>query len=96
MYCQDSKDDPRTVKEGFEGVRWFVKGDDDTVLFVDNLVDVLSKYDHNGYYYIGGNSECITQNDQHAFNMAFGGAGIAVSYPLEKALAKILDGCIKI
>ena len=39
-----------TFEEGFEGVRWFVKADDDTVLFEDNLVEVLTKYDHNGYY----------------------------------------------
>lgn len=80
---------------GFEGVRWFVKADDDTLLFVDNLVEVLAKYDHNGYYYIGGGSECIAQNVRHSFNMAFGGGGFAVSYPLAKALAKNLDGCIK-
>ena len=34
-----------TFKVGFECVRLFVKADDDTVLFVDNLVDVSSKYD---------------------------------------------------
>ncbi|XP_020273018.1 uncharacterized protein LOC109848103 isoform X2 [Asparagus officinalis] len=84
-----------TFKLGFEDVRWFVKADDDTLVIIDNLVDVLAKYDHNRYYYIGGNSECVAQNDMHAFNMAFGGAGIAVSYPLAKALAKNLDGCLK-
>lgn len=84
-----------TFKVSYEGVRWFVKADDDTLLFVDNLVEVLAKYNHNGYYYIGGASECIAQNDRHSFNMAFGGGGFAVSYPLAKALAKNLDGCIK-
>lgn len=84
-----------TMKEGFEGVRWFVKADDDTALFVDNLTEVLAKYDHNGYYYIGGSSECVGQNDLHSFNMAFGGGGFALSYPLAKALATNLDGCIK-
>lgn len=84
-----------TFNEGFEGARWFVKADDDSVLFVDNLVELLAKFDHNGYYYIGGNSECIAQNDQHSFNMGFGGGGYAVSYPLAKVLVKNLDGCIK-
>ncbi|KAG9142180.1 hypothetical protein Leryth_007621 [Lithospermum erythrorhizon] len=27
--------------------RWLVTGDDDSIFLVDNLVDVLSKYDHN-------------------------------------------------
>lgn len=84
-----------TIKEGFDDVRWIVKADDDSALFVDNLVEVLAKYDHDSYYYIGGNSECVGQNDQHSFNMAFGGAGFAISYPLAKVLAKNLDGCIK-
>ncbi|MED6200110.1 hypothetical protein PIB30_082059 [Stylosanthes scabra] len=89
----------RVVKESFElgleNVRWFVMGDDDTVFFPENLVSVLSKYDHNEMYYIGGNSECVIQNLRHSYKLAFGGAGVAISYPLAMVLAKELDGCIE-
>lgn len=84
-----------TVREGDEDVRWYVMADDDTVLFLDNLVEVLAKYDHTKYLYIGTNSECVKANADFAFGMAFGGAGYALSYPLAKALASMLDGCIE-
>ncbi|XP_014496661.2 uncharacterized protein LOC106758232 [Vigna radiata var. radiata] len=88
----------RILKESFElgmeNVRWFVMGDDDTVFFIDNLVMVLSKYDHNEMYYVGGNSESVEQDVIHFYTMAFGGGGFAISYPLAKELVRILDGCI--
>jgi hypothetical protein len=88
----------RILKESFElgldNVRWFVMGDDDTVFFTDNLITVLSKYDHNQMYYIGGNSESVEQDVIHFYTMAYGGGGFAISYPLAAELVKILDGCI--
>ncbi|KAM7262857.1 hypothetical protein ACFE04_000540 [Oxalis oulophora] len=88
----------RIVKESFElglgNVRWFVLGDDDTVFFVENLVTVLGKYDHNQMYYIGGNSESVEQDMVHSYDMAYGGGGIAISYPLAAELVRVLDGCL--
>ncbi|XP_061360940.1 uncharacterized protein LOC133304878 isoform X2 [Gastrolobium bilobum] len=88
----------RIVKETFElgldNVRWLVMGDDDTVFFTDNLVTVLSKYDHNQMYYVGGNSESVEQDVIFSYKVAYGGGGFAVSYPLAAELARILDGCI--
>nr|XP_027122549.1 uncharacterized protein LOC113739524 [Coffea arabica] len=89
-----------TILEAFkegdkEGFRWLVMGDDDTVFFVDNLVDVLAKYDHTDYYYIGCQSDYVKSNFWFSFNMGFGGAGIALSYPLAKALAKDMNGCLR-
>lgn len=88
----------RIVKESFElgleNVRWFVMGDDDTVFFTDNLVNVLEKYDHNQMYYIGGNSESVEQDMTHSYTMAYGGGGFAISYPLAAELVRVLDGCI--
>lgn len=75
-------------------VRWFVMGDDDTVFFTRNLVSVLSRYDHNRMYYIGGNSESVEQDVMHAYDMAFGGGGFAISYPLAARLAELMDGCL--
>ncbi|KAG5584222.1 hypothetical protein H5410_044656 [Solanum commersonii] len=86
----------RIVKESFElglsNVRWFVMGNDNTVLFTENLVTVLSKYDHNQMYYISGNFESVEANVMCSYNIAYGGSGTAISYPLE--LVKILDDCI--
>ncbi|KAL6574691.1 hypothetical protein OROMI_011976 [Orobanche minor] len=88
----------RIVKEGFElgleNVRWFVMGDDDTIFFMENLVNVLNKYDHKKMYYIGSNSESVEQDVVHSYTMAYGGAGFAISYPLAAELVRVLDGCI--
>lgn len=84
-----------TVALNHTDVRWFVFGDDDTVFFPENLLKVLSKYDHGLWYYIGSNSESYVQNTCFSFHMAFGGAGFAISYPLAKVLAKVFDSCIE-
>ncbi|KAJ4978484.1 hypothetical protein NE237_009264 [Protea cynaroides] len=84
-----------TFKEANENVRWYVITDDDTVVIVDNLVEVVGRYDHNKYYYIGGNSESIGANYENSFEMAFGGGGYALSFSLVQALVINLDECIK-
>ncbi|KAF8413215.1 hypothetical protein HHK36_001191 [Tetracentron sinense] len=83
------------LKLGMKDVRWFVMGDDDTVFVADNLVRVLSKYDHNQFYYIGTSSESHLQNIYFSYGMAYGGGGFAISYPLAKELAKMQDRCIQ-
>ncbi|KAH9680730.1 hypothetical protein KPL71_026663 [Citrus sinensis] len=40
--------------ENNKDVKWYVMADDDTLIFVDNLVELLGKYDHTKYYYIAG------------------------------------------
>ena len=88
----------RVVKEVVdrdeEGVRWYVFGDDDTVFFVDNLVKTLAKYDHDRWFYVGGNSESYEQNLKYSFDMAFGGGGFAISHSLARVLARVLDSCL--
>lgn len=69
-------------------------GDDDTVFFTENLVNVLNKYDYKQMYYIGGISESVEQDVEHSYTMGYGGAGFAISYPLAAELVRILDGCI--
>lgn len=75
-------------------VRWFVFGDDDTVFFVDNLVTVLSNYDHESWVYVGGRSESYEQNVANSFDMAFGGGGFAISSSLARVLARVSDSCL--
>ncbi|KAK7295119.1 hypothetical protein RJT34_18023 [Clitoria ternatea] len=84
-----------TVRLGMENVRWFVMGDDDTFFVTENLVKVLQKYDHNQFYYIGAPSESHMQNLFFSYNMAFGGGGFAISYPLAVALERMQDRCIQ-
>ncbi|XP_022763967.1 uncharacterized protein LOC111309236 [Durio zibethinus] len=88
----------RVVKEAVDrnetGIRWLVFGDDDTVFIVDNLVKVLSKYDHDKWYYVGSNSESYEQNLKYSFDMAFGGGGFAISYSLGKVVSRVLDSCL--
>ncbi|KAG0591308.1 hypothetical protein KC19_1G165400 [Ceratodon purpureus] len=83
-----------TFRLGLPDVDWFVMGDDDTFFFPENLVKVLSKYDSRKMYYIGSNSETHTQNVLFSFNMAFGGGGFAISYPLAAELAHMQDACL--
>ena len=83
-----------TFRRASQTIRWYIMANNDTVLFLDNLVEVLSRYDHNKYYYIGEISESLMCNFDNSFGMAFGGAGYAISY-LAEALAKNLDVCSK-
>lgn len=71
----------RSVLDSFrlgdnKNVRWFVIADDDTLFFVDNLVEVLAKYDHAKHYYIGMYSEAVISNFPFSFDMAYGGRWI--------------------
>ncbi|KAI3411354.1 uncharacterized protein J3R85_018062, partial [Psidium guajava] len=84
-----------TLRLGMKDVRWFVMGDDDTVFIVDNVVRLLSKYDHRQFYYVGSSSESHVQNIYFSYAMAYGGGGFAISYPLAEELAKMQDKCIQ-
>lgn len=39
-------------------------------------------------------SERVEQALVHSYAMAYGGAGLAISYPLAAELVRVLDGCI--
>lgn len=83
-----------TFREEDENVRWLVMGDEDSIFFVDNIVDVLVQYDYTKYYYFGGQSEFIVQNYKHSFSMGYGGGGLILSYGLAKALADDMKNCM--
>ncbi|CAA6674444.1 unnamed protein product [Spirodela intermedia] len=80
--------------EGMEGVRWVVLGDDDTVFFPENLAATLRRHDWEQWHYVGSSSEAVVQNEKYSFDMAFGGGGFALSWPLARALARVLDSCL--
>ncbi|KAH6812971.1 hypothetical protein C2S51_021989 [Perilla frutescens var. frutescens] len=77
-----------------ENLRWLVMGDDDSIFFVDNIVQILAQYDHTKYYYFGGHSEFILSNYWFSFSQGFGGAGFILSYPLAKVLAADMENCL--
>ncbi|XP_006659809.2 uncharacterized protein LOC102709196 [Oryza brachyantha] len=74
--------------------RWLVLADDDTAFVLPNLLHTLSRYDWREPWYLGARSESAAQNAWHGFAMAYGGGGIAVSWPLAARLARVLDSCI--
>jgi len=74
--------------------RWIVLADDDTAFVLPNLLHALRGYDHREPWYLGSRSESAAQNAWHGFAMAYGGAGIAVSWPLARRLARALDSCV--
>lgn len=76
-------------------LRWLVIGDDDSIFLIDNLVDVLSEYDHTKFYYFGGQSEFILSNFYLSFEQGFGGGGLILSYPLAKALTRDMENCLR-
>ncbi|XP_044948586.1 uncharacterized protein LOC123398141, partial [Hordeum vulgare subsp. vulgare] len=80
---------------GGGGARWVVLVDDDTVLSPDNLVVVLGKYDWREMVYIGAPSESHSANNYFSHSMAFGGGGVALSFPLAATLVRTLDVCIE-
>ncbi|KAK6945310.1 Protein of unknown function DUF604 [Dillenia turbinata] len=80
---------------GLEKVRWFVLCDDDTIFNVDNLVQVLSKYDDSEMVYVGSTSESHSANAYFGHSMAYGGGGIAISWPLAEALFNMQDDCLE-
>lgn len=80
---------------GDDSVRWVVIGDDDSIFFLENLVDVVAQYDHKKHYYVGAPSEFYMSNVWFSFNQGFGGAGIVLSYPLAKVLADDMENCLR-
>ncbi|XP_065017948.1 uncharacterized protein LOC135644367 [Musa acuminata AAA Group] len=84
-----------TFRLGHRGSRWFVLVDDDTIVCPDNLVAVLAKYDWTEMAYVGSPSESHSANTYFSHAMAFGGGGIAISYPLAVVLAGMMDECIE-
>ncbi|MQM20227.1 hypothetical protein Taro_053243 [Colocasia esculenta] len=79
----------------YRDARWFVMCDDDTIVSPHNLVAVLAKYDWREMVYVGGSSESHSANTYFSHGMAFGGGGVALSYPLAEALTAMEDECIE-
>ncbi|KAJ3016416.1 UNVERIFIED_CONTAM: hypothetical protein HDU68_012227 [Siphonaria sp. JEL0065] len=83
----------KKLYETYPDANWFMMIDDDTYVFVDNLVDYLSTLDPQTPYYIGransfvGCAGIVNHGDGPEF--AHGGSGYVVS---KKAMSMLLDG----
>ena len=65
-------------------------GDDDIMFAIENLLQVLRKYDSSELYYIGNPSKSHS-NPYFSHGMDFVGGGITINYPFARALSNILD-----
>ena len=63
----------KTLWLNVSDVHWFVMCDDDIVFFLENVLQVPSKYDHSQYCYIRTNSENVKQKILVSYGMDFGG-----------------------
>ncbi|WRX35118.1 Protein of unknown function DUF604 - like 10 [Theobroma cacao] len=87
-----------TLKPGGDQMKLWVNEDIAKLItypILANPVEVLAKYDHTKYCYIGTNSESVKSNYDFSFDMGYGGAGYALSYSLVEALASVMDNCIE-
>ncbi|KAG9397541.1 T-complex protein 10 C-terminus [Carpediemonas membranifera] len=67
---------------------WYVMVDDDCVLFIDNLMNLLSDLDPHQPMYIGGASENTIAVGRHGW-MAFGGGGAVLSKAAMQRLSQL-------
>lgn len=75
------------------GVDWYFVIDDDTIVFTPGLLSVLSKYDPQGLWYIGNDSEDMSQIQVHG-RMAYGGGGYVVSVRVAQMMAETMAECL--
>jgi hypothetical protein len=79
------------VWEQYPEKKWFIKADDDTYIHFDNLLDMLSEYNHEEEVYIGRAGEWGTGSSYVRY--CGGGAGYVLS---QKTLSKwypFIDKC---
>ncbi|UJR08690.1 hypothetical protein I4U23_012948 [Adineta vaga] len=69
-------------------IQWFAVGDDDTIWFIDNLLDTLRQYDSSQNIYLGNISDRKRQIIYHGSFFAYGGGGILLSRPLTLLYSK--------
>ncbi|CAF2692526.1 unnamed protein product [Rotaria sp. Silwood2] len=87
---QEIKDD---MHIGRKNIQWFAVGDDDTVWFVNNLLDTLQQYNSSNLMYIGDISDKKSQVIRHGDYYAYGGGGILLSRPLAILFAQHTQDC---
>ncbi|CAF3825852.1 unnamed protein product [Rotaria sp. Silwood1] len=76
-----------------EKVAWFAFGDDDTVWFLNNLLQTLKYYNASDPIYLGNISDNLDALQRHGTYFAFGGGGILLSRTLALQAAQQSKDC---
>ena len=88
----------RYLFESYPDALWYFMIDDDTYLFIDNLVKLLEPYDPYKPHYFGAHNLFVGCDGVKTFEegppFAHGGTGIVVSRGAMIKLMKVLDHCI--
>ncbi|CAM4836485.1 unnamed protein product [Rotaria magnacalcarata] len=74
-------------------IQWFAFGDDDTVWFLDNLLQTLQQYNASTSIYLGNISDKLGAIRHHGTYYAYGGGGIILSRPLALKAAQHMKDC---
>jgi hypothetical protein len=74
-------------------VKWFATGDDDTIWFINNLLNTLQQYNSSKSIYLGNTSDKKSQLAAFGAHFAYGGGGILLSRPLAILFAQHNQEC---
>ena len=83
----------KVLFEEFPDSDWYIMIDDDTYMFMENLVEALKNYDPDKDYYFGS-STVVKGCSEEPINFAYGGAGIVLSRSAMKKIIDGFDGCM--
>ncbi|CAF1611582.1 unnamed protein product [Rotaria sp. Silwood1] len=65
-----------------KAIQWFAFGDDDTIWFLNNLLQTLQQYNVSNSIYLGNISDKLGAVQYHGTYYAYGGGGFVLSRPL--------------
>jgi hypothetical protein len=89
----------RVLYEKFPDVDWYVMIDDDTYMFMDNVLEKLNKLDPNEMHYLGAPTNFIgcdgIKKWGDSIYFAHGGSGIVISRGAMLKMIPIIDSCIE-
>lgn len=75
--------------------QWFAIGDDDTIWFINNLLNTLKQYNSSKFIYLGNISDRNQSVYHHGDFYAYGGAGILLTKPLVLLISQYSSRCLK-
>lgn len=89
----------KLLYERYPDVDWYVMIDDDTYMFMDNVLDKLKNYNPNDPHYLGAPTNFIgcdgVKTWGESIYFAHGGSGIIISRGAMLKMIPIIDSCIK-
>ncbi|CAF3606970.1 unnamed protein product [Rotaria sp. Silwood1] len=74
-------------------IQWFAFGDDDTIWFLNTLLQLLEYYNASNSIYLGNISDKLGAIQYHGTYYAYGGGGFILSRPLASRAAQHTKDC---